>query len=404
MFDLLKMRIEWSRERAIEFARRLIQVASRSLSESAAATIVADEMRKIGYDKVMQDSAGNVVGVLLGVQSGPTVLLNGHLDTVNWDESSWTHQPLGGETSDGKLFGVGAADCKGGLAGQIYAGDLLKRSLLPFKGNLIVSATVAEENGRSSGVRTLMEQTLPELELEPDYAVLGEPTGLNICYGHDGWVEVEISIRGANPFQVADASQSISQDLQCNGGAATRFAWESRKPRLEDIPGGRLAVIQADRRLATSDSVDSVIGQLKHEAELVVNRSGSVAVEVAICQQSRRMYTGKTMLVRHLVNAWSTDPFSPLVERARQSLSAGGCDVRAGKWELGRSGMGTAGGVLVKEYGVPTIGYGPGYEQQAHAIDEYVETAKIGQAVYGTALIAHGLIGVPVFGWTSDEI
>ena len=404
MYDILKMKNEWSRARAIEFASQLIRTASPSLSENAIANLVAQEMRRIGYDKVVQDSAGNVVGVLLGMQAGPTILLNSHLDTVGWNKDAWDHDPLGAEVADGKLFGVGAADCKGGLAAQVYAGDLLKRSLLPLKGNLIVSATVAEENGRSLGVRMLLEQTLPDLELKPDYAVLGEPTGLGLYYGHDGWMQVEINIRGANPFQVDDATRSIARDIHNSGGSSGWFGWEAHKPRFQDTSGGRLAVIQADRRLTSSESVDSAIGQLKHEAELVVNGSGSAAVEVAICQKSQRMYTGKTTLVRQLVNAWSTDPFSPLVERARQSLSAGGCDVRPGKWELGRSGMGTAGGVLLTEFGLPTIGYGPGDEQQAHAINEYVETDKVAQAIYGTALIAHGLIGIPVFGWTSDEI
>ncbi|MCD4824642.1 MAG: M20/M25/M40 family metallo-hydrolase [Phycisphaerae bacterium] len=280
----------------------------------------------------------------------------------------------------------------------------MKHSLLPLKGNLIVSATVAEENGRSLGVRTLLEQTLPDLELKPDYVVLGEPTGLGLYYGHDGWMEVEIHIRGANPFHVDDAAHSISRDLCDSAEASDRFAWVAQKPRYQNTSGGREAVIQTERRLTTSESANDLIRQLKHEAELVVHGSSSVAVEIALCQESQRMYTGKTTLVRQLVNAWSTDPFSPLVERARQSLSAGGCEVRPGKWELDRSGMGTAGGVLVKEFDLPTIGYGPGVEQQAHANDEYVETDKIAQAIYGTALIAHGLIGVPVFGWTSDEI
>ena len=405
MYDLLKMKNEWSRAQAIQFARGLIQTASPSLSENAAANLVAQEMRKIGYDKVVQDTAGNVVGVMLGMQAGPTILLNSHLDTVDWKGDTWERDPLGGEVSDGKLFGIGAADCKGGLAAQVYAGDLLKRSLLPLKGNLIVSATVAEQNGRSPGIRTLMEQTLPDLELKPDYAVLGEPTGLGLYYGHDGWMEVEIVVQGANPFHVDDATRSIAKDLNAsNGSSSGRFAWAAREPRFQDTPGGRRAVIQADRRLTSSESSEDVIRQLKHEANLVVNGSGSVAVEVAICQEYQQMYTGKTTVVRQLVNSWTTDPFSPLVERARQSLSAGGCEVRPGKWELGRSGMGTAGGMLVKEFNLPTIGYGPGAEQQAHAVDEYVETDKIAQAIYGTALIAHSLVGIPVFGWTSDEI
>ncbi len=66
--------------------------------------------------------------------------------------------------------------------------------------------------------------------------------------------------------------------------------------------------------------------------------------------------------------------------------------------------MGTAGNVLVREFDVQTIGYGQGLESLAHRPDEYVELAAIPKAVYGTAVIAHSLIGIPVCGWTSDEI
>ena len=56
------------------------------------------------------------------------------------------------------------------------------------------------------------------------------------------------------------------------------------------------------------------------------------------------------------------------------------------------------------EFHVPTIGYGPGSEDLAHASTNTWRSAKITEAVYGTAAIVHGLIGIPVFGWTSDEI
>jgi acetylornithine deacetylase/succinyl-diaminopimelate desuccinylase-like protein len=385
MYEMLKAKNEWSQERATDFARRLVRTASPSLSESGVADLVA-----IGYDEVIQDAAGNVVGTFVGRNGGPTVLLNSHMDTVGWEKAGWRHDPLGAEVVADKLFGVGAADCKGGLAAQVYAGDLLKRSLLPLKGNLVVAATVAEENGRSLGVRALLGVTLPDMELKPDYAVLGEPTGLGLYHGHDGWMEVEIRVRGGNPFQVDDATQSISRDLASQAhDRSMGLGWETHEPRYQDTPTGRLAVIRADRRLSPSDSADGVLRQLKHEADLVAAGAGAVAVEVAVCQESQRLYTGKTTVVRQL---------------ARQALAAGALEARCGRWHLGRSGMGTAGGVLVQEFNVPTIGFGPGLEEQAHAVDEHVELDKLGRAIYGTALIAHSLIGVPVFGWTCDEI
>jgi acetylornithine deacetylase/succinyl-diaminopimelate desuccinylase-like protein len=66
--------------------------------------------------------------------------------------------------------------------------------------------------------------------------------------------------------------------------------------------------------------------------------------------------------------------------------------------------MGTSGGVILNEFSVPTIGYGPGNEDLAHQPGEYLETEKLTEAVYGTAVMVHGLVGVPVFGWTLDEI
>ena len=63
-----------------------------------------------------------------------------------------------------------------------------------------------------------------------------------------------------------------------------------------------------------------------------------------------------------------------------------------------------AGSVLVNDFKIPTIGYGPGCEAQAHERGEFVELEKMYTAIYGTAAIAHSLIGIPVCGWTADEI
>ncbi len=156
--------------------------------------------------------------------------------------------------------------------------------------------------------------------------------------------------------------------------------------------------------MGPTEDVDDVLTQVRHTASLATQTSGAVAVDVAVRQENHRLYTGQTTMVRRVTNAWSTDPFCPLMERSRHCLAAAGCEVRPGKWRLGRLGMGTAGHLLVGEFGVPTVGYGPGEEALVHRPNESVETNKIVEAVYGTAAIVHGLIGVPVCGWTSDEI
>lgn len=306
------------------------------------------------------------------------------------------------------MHGRGAADCKGGLASQVFAGALLKRSLLPLKGTLVVAATVAEQNGLGLGVRPLLEKTLPDLGLWPDFAVLGEPTELGLYYGHDGWLETEIEIKGDNPVQVEKAANAIFRDLErISHSRAQRTNGREDlavySPRFNGARGdGPRAVVRVDRRLQGVDSVDTVLDEVNDAASRLTRPEECVMVKADVRVQRQRLYTGRTTLVRRVTNAWQTDPFNPFIERARRALGAAGCAAVPGKWKLNRLGMGTAGGTLVNEFHIPTVGYGPGSETAAHAVNEYVELDKITECVYGTAACVHGLIGVPVFGWSSD--
>jgi acetylornithine deacetylase/succinyl-diaminopimelate desuccinylase-like protein len=412
MYTILRNKNDGLKSEMIRFARELVHTPSVSLQESKAADLVEAKMREVGYDQVFRDEAGNVIGMILAREAEPTVLLNCHLDTVAPEpaDDGQTSPAAGACLKNGRLYGLGAADCKGGLAAQVFAGALLERSMLPLRGNLIVAATVAEENGRSIGVRRLMEHTFPKLGLKPTYAILGEPTSMGLYYGHDGWLEMDILVKGSDPFQVDDAARAIFDDMGERGSRGDSRApsplemMAIRQPRFENANGVRHATIPVSRRLAPGEDAGHVLNLVRHSAVLVAQPIGAVAVEVAIRQEPQLLYNGQTTMVRHITHAWSIDPFHPLMSRARHSLAAAECEVRPGKWQLGRLGMGTAGSVLVKEFNVPTIGYGPGNETLAHAAGEYVETDKMVEAVYGTAAMVHGLIGIPVCGWTSDEI
>lgn len=400
MYTILRNKNEGLRCDVLAFAEALVRTPSVTDNESKVAELVEAKMREIGYDKVLRDEAGNVVGVMIGREADPTVLLNCHLDTIKPSDSN----PVRNE--NGKLFGTGAADCKGGLAAQVFTGALLRRSLLPLRGNLVVAATVAEENGCSTGVRALMGHTLPALGMKPTFAILGEPTGLGLYYGHDGWMEMDVTVAGPNPFHVEDAARAIFADLSAggNGSSSPHEQVSVARPRLESSGGCRRATIPVTRRLGLGEDAGNVMNQFKHDAVLVAQTSGAVAVDVAVRKVTKRLHNGYTTTVQHIAHAWTIDPFHPLMSRARQSLAAADCEVRPGKFQLGRLGMGTAGSVLVQDFDVPTICYGPGLEEQAHAAGELVETAKITEAVYGTTAIVHGLVGIPVSGWTSDEI
>jgi acetylornithine deacetylase/succinyl-diaminopimelate desuccinylase-like protein len=405
MYDLLKNKLEGLESELVSFIQALVQAPSSSGDEKKAAALVVDQMHALHFDQVSTDELGNVVGVLHGIEDGPTLMLSSHLDTVGaGDLTTWNESPWSGRIEAGRLHGLGAADCKGGVAAQVFAAGLLKRSLLPLRGNLVVAATVSEENGISIGMRGLLSHTLPEMGLLPDYVVLGEPTDLGLYYGHDGRAEMDITVRGINPFRVSDAAELVARTMDESGRGAAVQEIVVGNTRYEDGPGFRQAVIALERRLGSSDDVNHLIARMRGEAERVACTAGVTDVEVSVRERDETLSSGMVVKAKRITQAWSTDPFSPLLSRARQALSAAGCEARPGRWKLARLGMGTSGSVLVNEYGIATVGYGPGHEEQAHREGESVPISKLVACTYGTAAMAHGLVGIPVFGWIPDSL
>lgn len=407
MYEILAERLKPVKRELVDYTRSLIQHPSRSLEEETVARTVSDRMRVLGYDQVLIDDAGNVVGILWGRDTESALLLNSHMDTVApHNEGQWSQSPFQGSVRDDRLYGLGAADCKGGLAAQLYAGALLKHSHLPFERTLVVAATVAEENGRTVGGRALVEKTLPELGVKPGFAVLGEPTNLGLYHGHDGWMELDILVKGPDPCDVHDAAYSITDYFDGQSSIQT----EREAERLSVHPprfinhGPPYAAIPLVRRLSEKEDSEGTVERVRQNAGLATRDQRSVTLDVNVREERQRLYSGITTLVRHLTTPWFMDPFHPLVARAYTALNSAGCKVRPGQWRLGRLGMGTAGSVFFNEFGLPTLGYGPGGETEAHACNEFVSIENLVGAVYGTAIIAHALIGVPVFGWSSDEI
>jgi acetylornithine deacetylase/succinyl-diaminopimelate desuccinylase-like protein len=156
--------------------------------------------------------------------------------------------------------------------------------------------------------------------------------------------------------------------------------------------------------MQVADQAQHILTETQRDVRLLTQPGSSVSVSVEVCREQQISYAGQEMQVQRITNAWATDPFDPLIDRSRQVLAAAGSPSRPGKWQLDRLGMGTAGATLLNEYNIPTIGYGPGHEDQAHCSDEWVDGKHVVQGVYGTAAIAHGLIGFPVCGWTTDDI
>jgi len=146
----------------------------------------------------------NMVARIEGAAPGDCVHFNGHHDVVETGHG-WTTDPFGGEVRDGRVYGRGTCDMKGGIASAIVAAEAFIDTHPGFSGAIEISATADEESGGYGGVAYLAEQGY----FDPDrvqHVIIPEPLNKDrICLGHRGvwWAEIETKGRiahGSMPF------------------------------------------------------------------------------------------------------------------------------------------------------------------------------------------------------------
>ena len=146
----------------------------------------------------------NVVARREGARPGRCVHFNGHIDVVE-PGHGWSVEPFGGVVRDGRVYGRGTCDMKGGLAAAIVAVETLVDSGLPLPGALEISGTVDEESGGYGGVAYLAERGW-FAPTRVQHVIIPEPLNVDrVCIGHRGvwWAELETKGRiahGSMPF------------------------------------------------------------------------------------------------------------------------------------------------------------------------------------------------------------
>jgi succinyl-diaminopimelate desuccinylase len=387
----------------VALTRRLVAVPSvfrpgeAGADEAAVARLVTEWGRGEGLAVEVQEVAPGRPNVVLAVDGecgGPTLCLEGHTDVVTeGDRAEWRHDPWGGALEDGRIYGRGAADMKGGLAAALVAAAAVRRAGLAFGGRLLVAALVDEEGGMTGARHFIRSATGQGV----DAAIVCEPEQNELCLEQKGvfWARVRAHGRmahgampyvGANPVAAAGAFLAGLPALErrlARRAPRSRFLGRphvtptsARAPlggvaQNNVIPSGAEWVL--DVRLVPGLEADSVLADLAALARETEARCPGTKLELATLEPPRP--------------ATRVDRAEPVARSLAWAVSA----VTGRRPRYGGVPGSTDGTIFVLERGIPIVTFGPGGREVPHQVDEHVEVAELVEAArcYAAAAVRY---------------
>jgi succinyl-diaminopimelate desuccinylase len=374
---------EIDQQALVEFTQALVRIPSVNAPESgrteaAAAELVADQMRRFGWEPEIDEVAPgrpNVIAVLDGGLPGPTLLFEGHTDVVTEGALDlWSVDPFGGEVRDGRLYGRGSADMKAGVAAMLFAADAVARAG-EFPGRIVVGALVDEE-GMMLGAKHF---AATELGSTIDAAIICEPEGGEACVAQKGALRLRLDVtgrmahgampqHGINPApaiaRFIGAAQRLEGELQDSHGThptlgptyLTPTVIQAGEPKQINVIPGRAWLAVDVRTIPGVDHVE-IVRRLEEDAAAI---AAETRTELGLSVIDDRPAT-------------ETDPDQPVVRAVREAHAA----LLGEDAPLGGVPGATDGTILVRDLGIPIVVYGPGGKWIAHQADEYVEVAEL---------------------------
>jgi succinyl-diaminopimelate desuccinylase len=347
----------------------------------------------------------NIVARREGRSPGACVHFNSHIDVVEAG-SGWSGDPFGGAVADGRVYGRGACDMKGGLAASIIALEALIDCFPDYPGAIEISGTVDEESGGYGGVAFLAEKGIlakPRI----DHVVIPEPLNKDrICLGHRGvwWAEIETKGRiahGSMPFLGDSAVRHMGAVLE----AFERDLFPALAARRTAMP-----VVPEGARQSTLN-INSIHGGMAEEfsgfpsacvpdsCRMVIDRRFLLEEDIGDVKGEVRSLLDRVADTRNtfryeLRDLWEVVPSmtereAPVVRAVAKAITAvlgkvPDYIVSPGTYDqkhFGRIG-------LIKD----CIAYGPGILDLAHQPDEYVVIDDMLDSAKIMALATYGLL------------
>lgn len=395
-----------------QFLRDLVRIPGESAGEEGHINRIAEEMRKVGFDKVEIDPMGNVLGYM---GTGETLIgFDAHIDTVGIGNiKNWEFDPYEGFETETEIGGRGTSDQLGGIVSSVYGAKIMKDlGLLNDKYTVLVTGTVQEED--CDGL--CWQYIINEDKVRPEFVVSTEPTDGGIYRGQRGRMEIRVDVKGVSChgsapergdnaiYKMADILQDV-RSLNENDAADTTEIkglvkmldakynkdWEEANflgrgtvtvSEIFFTSPSRCAVadscsVSLDRRMTAGETWESCLDEIR--ALPSVKKYGE-DVKVSMYEYARPSYKGLVYPIEcyfptwvipkdHAVTKALEDTYINLYGETRSGASVTDAMRKArpltDKWTFSTNGVSIMG-----RNGIPCIGFGPGAEAQAHAPNE----------------------------------
>ena len=396
------------------FLRDIVKYPGESCGEKAHIDRIAEEMRKLDFDKVEIDPQGNVLGYM---GTGKTLIgYDAHIDTVGIGNiDNWEFDPYEGFESETEIGGRGTSDQCGGIVSAVYGAKIMKDlGLLDDTYRVVVTGTVQEED--CDGL--CWQYIINEDGVKPEFVVSTEPTDGGIYRGQRGRMEIRVDVKGVSChgsapergdnaiYKMADILLEIralnenDADEKTSIKGLVKMLDEKYNPEWKEarfLGQGTVTVSQIfytspsrcavadscavslDRRMTAGETWESCLDEIR--ALPSVQKYGD-DVEVSMYNYDRPSYTGCVYPIECYFPTWvipQDHKVTKALEAAYKGLYG---DKRLGNEETAPSRINrpltdkwtfsTNGVSIMGRNGIPCIGFGPGAEAQAHAPNEKI--------------------------------
>jgi acetylornithine deacetylase len=372
----------------VDLLRRLVEAPSANPpgDEGEVVRVLAGVLAADGIEASLEDvhpGRPNLTASL-GPTGGPVLLFNGHTDTMPPGEG-WTTDPYTAVVRDGRLYGLGACDMKAGVAAMTLAVLAVRRAGVQLRGQVVLDAVVDEEATGAGTKHTVARGR------RADFAVIPEPTGLQLLRLGNGQVNFQVRFHGtaghgstpeAGHNAIYDAAAFVSLvEAQCADLAERPYPLIGPASyNIGKIDGGlRTSIIPAectvgvDRRIVPGQSVAEAIADLDALLEQLAHARPGLRADRTIDIEYEPFEVAETLAACGVLR-------DATAELTGRTFEFGG--LRA-----------TTDAVFLAEAGTPTVVFGPGSVEQAHRPDEFVPLDQLYACTRAFALTVVRLLG-----------